>query len=209
MAFPTRMRIKTKTLLLALMSCLPLLSQAVPLSATEVNPIEVGSTVPTITLQDIDAHKVQLTELLAERAAVLIFYRGDWCPYCTRHLAELAEIESDILAAGYQIIAISPDRPEQIAQTSAEGDFSYQLYSDSSMQAAKAFGLAFQVDAPTLEKYRKHDIDLVVASGYEHQLLPVPAVYVVDQSGLIQFRYFDPNYRNRLSGQELLEAIHQ
>jgi peroxiredoxin len=201
------MAIKIKTLLFSLMANLPLLSQAVPLAATEVNPIEIGSTAPTITLQNRDAQKVQLTQLLADQAAVLIFYRGDWCPYCTRHLAELAEIEDEILAAGYQIIAISPDSPEQIAQTSAEGNFSYQLYSDSSMQAAQAFGLAFQVDAPTLEKYEKHGIDLIAASGHEHQLLPVPAVYVVDQNGLIKFRYFDPNYKNRLSGQQLLEAI--
>ena len=197
----------TKTVMLALLASLPLHTQAVPLSASEVNPIEVGSTAPDVRIHDMDGQSVQLSALISKQPAIVIFYRGSWCPYCTRHLAELGKIENEILKAGYQIIAISPDRPETIVETSEGEALAYSLYSDSSMEAAQAFGLAFQVDTATLEKYDHHGIDLEKASGQSHHWLPVPALYVLEKDGRIKFRYFDANYKERLSSEALLQAI--
>jgi peroxiredoxin len=199
---------KILILALGLIASLPLVASAsVPLSATEVNPIEVGSTVPEATLYSAEGESIELSELLSGQAAVIVFYRGGWCPYCTRHLSALAEIESKIRSQGYRIIAISPDRPEKIVETGESDDFGYELYSDSSMEVAMAFGLAFKLDAPTLEKLDGYGIDVEAASGQDHHLLPVPAVFVVDQSGLVSFRYHNPDYRERLTSEALMKAI--
>ncbi|NBB79965.1 MAG: redoxin domain-containing protein [Verrucomicrobia bacterium] len=181
---------------------------APPNDAREVNPIEVGASIPAVSLTRADGSKVTLHDLTDESPAILIFYRGGWCPYCNRHLAALREIESDLRELGYRIHAISPDRPEAVARTVAksEGEFNYTLYSDASAAVAKAFGLAFKVDAETYEKLMGYGIDLEAASGQEHHLLPVPAVYIVDTAGRVRFRYFDPNYKERLSAEALLNA---
>ncbi len=49
-----------------------------PGSAQEVEPIEVGTTIPAVTLRDPDGNSVPLQTLVAEQPTVLIFYRGGW-----------------------------------------------------------------------------------------------------------------------------------
>jgi peroxiredoxin len=197
-----------KILFTALVCLLPLLSvAAIPEDPTEVNPVEVGSTVPDIQLTTSSGTQVALRELVAKQPTIIIFYRGGWCPYCNRHLAALGEIEAELLDKGYQIIAISPDRIEKVREVANEADYHYQLYSDSTMEAAIAFGLAFKVDSETYKKLEGYGIDLELASGEDHHLLPVPAVFIVERDGRISFRYFNPDYTERLSTEALLETI--
>ena len=74
------------------------------------------------------------------------------------------------------------------------------------MNAAKAFGLAFRVPDETVERYKGFGIDLEQASGEEHHLLPVPAVYVIDEEAKVSFQYVNPDYRVRIPAKLVLEA---
>jgi len=179
---------------------------ATPTDAREVNPVEVGATAPDVTLRKADGEAVRLHKLTAEQPAILVFYRGGWGPYCNRHLSALGEIETKLRGLGYRIHAVSADKPEKVAEAVAEVEFDYALYSDASAEAAKAFGLAFQVDAATYEKLLGYGIDIEAASGRDHHLLPVPAVFIIDREARIRFRYFNPDYKERLSGEQLLDA---
>lgn len=177
-----------------------------PDSAQDVHPLGKGDKTPNATLRRPDGQQVNLADLLAVKPTVLIFYRGDWCPVCNTHLRQVATLEQEFLAMGYQLLAVSPDRPEELRKTAAKQGLKYQLLSDSDMVLARAFGLAFRVDDPTLKKYSVYGIDLEKSSGRSHHLLPVPAVYIVDTRGVIQFAYWDPNYKERLDPGELLSA---
>jgi peroxiredoxin len=171
-------------------------------------PLEVGDPVPATTLRTESGDAVQLTDLVQTQPAVVIFYRGGWCPYCTRHLSALMEIEKDILAAGHQILAISPDQPSKIAETPDRESLGYTLLSDSSMETAKAFGITFQVPAELVSKYKnEYQIDLEAASGQTHHLLPHPAVYVIGTDGIIRFVHVNEDYKVRLEPAEILEAV--
>jgi len=180
-----------------------------PTDAREVNPVEVGATAPNATLRQADGAEVRLHALTADQPAVLVFYRGGWCPYCNRHLSALGEIQAELRDLGYRIHAISPDKPEKVAEVVAEAEFDYALYSDASAEVARAFGLAFKVDTKTYEKLQGFGIDLEAASGHEHHLLPVPAVFIIDREARIRFRYFNPDYKERLSGEKLLNAARE
>jgi len=103
-------------------------------------------------------------------------------------------------------VALSPDRPEILAPYREEKDYAYDLYSDASMAAARAFGIAFRLDDATRERYQGFGVDLEERSGYEHHGLPVPGVFVTNAEGVIQFTYVNPNYRVRLSPRVLLAA---
>ncbi len=170
-------------------------------------PLAEGAIVPPVTLRTVEGATFDLQASLAEQPAVLIFYRGGWCPYCTRHLAALQEIEPQVLEAGYRILAISPDRPEKLAASHTEHELNYHLLSDSDMQAARAFGLAFKVDDETLDLYQEYGIDLAAASGRDHSELPIPGVFVVDRQGVIQFAFADPDYTVRLEPEALLSVL--
>lgn len=180
--------------------------EGIPDDARGVNPIEVDATAPDVVLTRADGTEAHLHDLAAEQPVVLVFYRGGWCPYCNRHLAALGEIEAELRYLGFRIHAVSPDQPEKVAAVAAKADFDYTLYSDASADTAKAFGLAFQVDTETYEQLLGYGIDLEAASGRDHHLLPVPAVFLIDPDAKIRFRYFNPDYKQRLSGEKLLEA---
>jgi len=182
---------------------LPLSLMAQPNST----PLKGGDPIPDVSLKTDIGETVSLQKLVSKKPTVLIFYRGGWCPYCTRHLQGLAEIEKDLLAAGYQLITISTDQPSKLREKPDLQKLNYTLLSDSSMDAAKGFGIAFEVDAATREKYKGYGIDLEAASGQTHHLLPHPAVYVVGTDGIIRFAHVNENYKVRLEPEKILEAI--
>ncbi|GGF34960.1 peroxiredoxin-like family protein [Echinicola rosea] len=192
-----------KLFVLASMATLLLQSayaQEVPADPTDISPLLIGERIPESTVKDPDGNVQSLQELISEQATVLIFYRGGWCPYCNKHLAELQAVEQDILDMGYQILAISPDAPEQLKTTMDKNELTYSLFSDNDLKVTKAFGLAFQ--AP--DRYQKM---LFKASAAQNPgELPVPAVFVLDKEGTILFEYINPNYDSRMSG-KMLRAV--
>jgi peroxiredoxin len=83
------------------------------------------------------------------------------------------------------------------------------LLSDAQMNAARAFGIAFRVDDATVQKYKEYNIDLEAASGATHHELPVPAVFIIDRNGVIRFAHWDPDYKVRMKGEEILAAARE
>ncbi len=140
------------------------------------------------------------------KPTVLIFYRGGWCPYCNTQLAGLREIETQVVQLGYQIIAVSPDRPEKLRESLQKHNMNYLLLSDSKMDAATAFGIAYEVDDETSQKYSQYGIDLENVSGEKHHLLPVPSVFIISKDGKIKFHYVNPDYKIRIDPELLLTA---
>jgi peroxiredoxin len=205
----TKRRLPTIHILPALIGGLMLSGMTVragdiPSSAQDVRPLLIGSAVPDVTLKTADGTDFSLRAAAAKKPSILIFYRGGWCPYCNLHLGQLQTAEPELLKLGYQILAISPDRPEKVSEGAEK--VNYTLLSDASMTAAKAFGIAFRVDDATLDKYKGYGIDLEAASGQKHHLLPVPAVFVAGADGRIHFVYVNPDYKIRLAPEVLLAA---
>ena len=183
-----------------------LLAQTVPTDAADVQPILIGAQIPDVTIKTAEGSDVQLREVVAQKPTVLIFYRGGWCPFCNRHMAELNSIQGDLVEEGYQVIAISPDKPEKLQQSVAQHSLSYTLYSDSPMQASKEFGIAFKVDERTVLRYKQTGLDIEGDSGYNHHMLPVPSVFLINQQGIVNFKYVNPDYRERLKSDVLIAA---
>ena len=182
-------------------------SHYIATSAEQIRPLLVGAKVPNVTLRELEGEEIELYSFIKEKPTVLVFYRGGWCPYCNTQLGHLKEIEQQVINAGWQIIAISPDRPEKLSETVDKHQMKYVLLSDSTMNAATQFGIAFKVDDDTIEKYNSYGIDLDDASGQSHHMLPVPAVFMVDTDGKIKFEYANPDYKIRLDTQTILSKL--
>lgn len=175
-------------------------------SAEETRPLKAGDRVPSVEVTDLDGRALNLSRLVSRQRSVIIFYRGGWCPYCNTHLGALATIEPELLPMGYQVLAISADRPGEVEETRDKFGFHYRLLSDARMEAARAFRIAFRVDDATLEEYKGYGIDLEAASGETHHLLPVPSVFIAGTDGVIRFAYSNPDYKVRLAPEEVLAA---
>jgi len=186
---------------------LVLLGATSALAENAATALKVGDLIPEVTVQDEASKEVALRQLAAEKPTVLIFYRGGWCPFCTRHLQSLATIQGEVAKAGAQVVAISMDSPAKLKMTPDRDKLPYQLLSDSQAKAAKAFGIAFTVDGETIKTYKNYGVDLEVASGEKHHMLPHPAVYIADKSGRIRFAHVNTDYKVRLDPAKVLEAL--
>jgi peroxiredoxin len=122
----------------------------------------------------------------------------------------LSAIEPDLLALGYQIIAISPDSPDRIKESELELEPKYTLYSDASLAAADAFGVSWNPSEKNLVNMKEnYGHDLVAYSGGKNKMsrLPVPSVFIITADGEISFHYADPSRaRYRIPGDLLLAA---
>jgi peroxiredoxin len=91
------------------------------------------------------------------------------------------------------------------ASSKAKG-LGYSLYADSSLAAAQAFGIAFQLTDDEVRMYEEYGIDLEEASGQDHHRLPVPSVFLVEPGGVIRWVYSNPDYTVRPENAAILNA---
>lgn len=174
--------------------------------AEDVTPLLNGQTVPNVTLKTADGAPLSLRAAVMAKPSVILFYRGGWCPYCNRQLAELKDIEQELVELGYQVLAISPESPSRLQEQKLETEFAVQLLSDDKLAAIKQFGIGFYLPLVTEKLYEtKMGIALTDDESNNKAVLPAPAIFIADQKGVIQFSYVNPNYKVRLSADLLLQ----
>lgn len=177
------------------------LSAQIPERAEDISPLLIGEILPDLVLKAPDGSDQTVLNILSKKPTIIIFYRGGWCPYCNVHLAEMQGAESKIIKLGYQIVAISPDSPENLHLTDEKNDIQYSLYSDGDGKFMNALGIAFKAPERSNERLMKY------SAGLNEGLLPVPSVFVMNTSGEIDFEYISPNYKTRISADLLLAVL--
>jgi len=188
-------------MLLATLSFVANAQNAIPKTATDIAPLLIGEKIPDLTLKSSENKDAKLSDLFKNKKTVLVFYRGGWCPYCNIHLAALADAEKKILDLGYQIIAVSPDTPENLKITAEKDKVKYTLLSDSKGDLIKAMGIIFE--AP--ENYK--EVINVHSNGMNTSFLPVPSVFVVNTDSAILFEYISPDFKHRISSELLISVL--
>jgi peroxiredoxin len=168
----------------------------------------INSKAPDFKGKDQHGREIQLKQVLKDSFAVIVFYRGQWCPYCNRFLKRLEDSVSLLREKGAVLIAVSPEKPENIQKTAEKTGARFSILYDKDQKIMKAYDVSFQVDEATVSRYKNADIDLAAANGQKDKVnLPVPAVYLVSKEGTILYRYFETDYKKRPSVQEILMQI--
>lgn len=167
----------------------------------------INSKAPEFKLKDQSGVEVSLKEMRKKGPVVLMFYRGYWCPFCNRELKAFQDSLGMIQTKGAQVVAITPETKEGIDSTIARTGAIFPILHDEDMKVASAYQVAFTVDDRTLGRYKTGGIDLLKNNGQKTAMLPIPAVYIINKEGTVTFRYFDENYRNRVSVQTILKNI--
>jgi peroxiredoxin len=170
--------------------------------------LQVNDKAPDFSAMDQNGKKVSLKDALEKGPVVLVFYRGQWCPYCNKQLKKLEDSMSLVSAKGATIIAITPETAENISKTVEKTKATYPILHDEGMVIMKNYDVAFAVDEKTVEKYKGYGIDFTQSNGAANGAnLPVPALYVINKEGTISFRHFDKNYTKRVSVAEVLSHL--
>lgn len=190
-----------------------IISLGVLIGATTLNAqdgpkgLNVNDKAPEFSAKNQDGKAISLKEKLKTGPVVLVFYRGQWCPYCNRELKNLQDSLSLITAKGATLIAVTPEKPENINKTIEKTKAAYPVLFDEGLKIMKSYDVAFAVDAKTIEKYKGYGIDFNEANGNNGANLPVPAVYIINKKGEIIYKYFDADYRKRPSVKDLLDQL--
>ncbi len=169
--------------------------------------LQTNDKAPDFTAKNQQGNDVNLYKQLKKGKVILIFYRGEWCPFCNKELKALEDSIALITAKGATVVAISPELAENISKTVEKTKASFSILHDEGLKIMKAYDVAFAVDAKTIKAYEGYGMDFTKMNGSNGANLPVPAVYIVDRSGKISYRYFDTDFKKRPSVKELLNNL--
>lgn len=169
--------------------------------------LTVGERAPDAMIQTRDGQQVSLASLYADGPVVVTFYRGGWCPYCTRQLAEWQGREAELAAAGGRLLAITAESPDNATKTANKHDLGMDIFSDTTMAAAKAYRVYFDLDAGTKTKYKGYGIDLETSNASGTWSLPAPGTFVIDQEGIVRYAWADWDYKQRADADEVIAAV--
>jgi peroxiredoxin len=168
---------------------------------------KVGERMPPFVLPDERGELVSLEALCAVGPVAVTFHRGHWCPYCRISTRALAEVQAKVATEGGKIVAIMPDRHQFAAAFKGEAEASYPVLTDMDNGYALSLNLAIWVGDEVQGFMAISGRDLPHYQGNDAWLLPLPATFVVDSTGIVRARFIDPDYRRRMAVEDLVEAM--
>jgi peroxiredoxin len=177
------------------------------LQAQKPEGLFINSKAPEFKLKDQSGVEVTLKELRKKGPVVLLFYQGNWSPFCNRELKAFQDSLGMIQTKGAQVIAITPETKEGIDSTIRKTGAIFPILHDEDMKVATSYQVAYAVDERTVGRYKTGGIDLAKINAQKVPMLPVPAVYIINKDGSVTFRFFDENYRYRVPVSEILKNI--
>ena len=169
--------------------------------------VKAGNRVPEFRLPDARGGQVRLRELLAKGPVVVSFYRGGWCPYCNLELRALQNALPAIKLLGAELVAISPQSPDESLSTAEKNALAFPVLSDDGSATAKAYGIAFPLAEELRPIYKRFGHALPDKNGDDSWVLPIPATYVIETTGTVVLAFVDVDYRNRLEPAEIISAL--
>jgi len=171
------------------------------------NAPQPGDVMSPFLLPDEVGRMVSLTELLAQGPVVVTFHRGHWCPYCRISINTLARAQSQIQGLGARMVAIVPDRQQFAAEMKDESGVNFPILTDMDNGYAMSLNLAIWVGAEMKEYMTSIGRNLPEYQGNESWILPIPATFVVGQDGRIKACFTDPDYRRRMTIEDIVAEL--
>ena len=170
----------------------------------------INSKAPDFRAKDQNGNEIVFKDLRKKGNVIVVFSRGSWDPYSNRYLKRLQDSLDLIKAKKAELIVITPEAEEGIDSTIAKTGATYPIIYDTAMKISNGYKGSYKVDEKTLVRYKNSNppIDLLkINNQRKDAYLPIPAVYIVNDEGSVTFRFFDEDYRNRVSIKELLRAL--
>ena len=165
-------------------------TQSLKNSELEKEAFNIGDKIEDTILLNNLGDEVSIMDILGKQPAIISFYRGTWCPYCNLELSTYNKLLKD--KNKIKMIAISPERPESSINVE---NLNFEVLSDIDNKFAKKLNLTFDITETIESIYDGFGINLEKSQGKKSRILPIPATYIVDSSGVIVYAYIDAVYK--------------
>jgi len=170
--------------------------------------VHEGDTVDDAPLVAADGTAVRLSDALSGSPAVLVFYRGAWCPYCNITLrAYQEELAAPLRDRGVRLVAISPQTPDGSAAAVENGSLEYTVLSDPAARLISALGIRTEPSAEARAAHTELGFDVADSNTDGTAGIPYPTVLVVDADRVVRFADVRVDYTTRTESAEVLAAI--
>lgn len=168
--------------------------------------INIGDLAPNFTLLNAMGDEITLYNELKKGTVILTWYRGGWCPYCNMTLHALQEELPNFIANGANLIALTPELPDNSLSTTEKNELKFEVLSDVGNVIAKEYGIVFELIESVADSYNK-SFNLVEFNGDNSNELPLAASYIIDTDGKVIYAFLDADYRNRAEPSELTKVL--
>ena len=170
--------------------------------------LKIGDMAPDFSGTNQNGEMISLSKSLEKGKVVLIFYRGYWCPVCNRYLKQYQDSLDLIIAKGARIIAVTPEQEEGLEMTIDNIKPGFDIISDKNNHIQKKYDVLFKVTEPYTQMIEdKLFANIAENNGMDEAFLPVPATFIIDKDGEIEYVQFDTNYRNRATVKAILSNL--
>lgn len=177
-------------------------------SQIDNNYLKVGEKAPVIKGIDQFNSEINSNKILQNKKILLLFYRGNWCPYCKKHLASLQENLEKFIEKGVFVIVVTPEKVEKIKETTSKFNSKFSIIHDFNNKIMNDYKVAFRVTKENVPKYFEFTLRRVREyNEKENNVLPVPATYMIDKNHRISYVHYDSDYKKRADLTEILNKI--
>jgi len=147
--------------------------------------LTIGAPLPIFNLVRSEGEDWSSSEL-TNHAALILFFRGNWCPLCMAQIKEVAASYQQLEQLGVKIYLVSP-QPEKFTKSLADKfDVNFNFMTDKINEAAKLLGIESLQGTPKGMEVLGYDSDTVL-----------PTAILTDNNGVIIFTDQTDNYRVR------------
>lgn len=171
------------------------------------NVIPLAATFPDFNLLTSSGETIHLSDIHTEEKLIIAFFRGSWCPYCNLELQALESVYATIRSKNAVLIAVSPQLTLFNNQLTEQHQLSYPLLTDKNNTLAQQLGITFELPDFVRPYYKQLGIHLEDFNDDTNYILPIPAIFVIDQNNVICYNHIDPNYMNRVETETLIAQL--
>jgi len=170
--------------------------------------VKAGDLLEDFTLPDATGSELSLSELVTDGPAVLVFYRGGWCPYCNLALRHYqSELVPELSRYDARLVAITPQKPDESLSTAEKHGLEFPVLTDAGLRFADGLGIVFEPSAETQTAQLKLGLDVTEGNAEGSTRLPMPTVLVVDSDRVVRFADVHPDYATRTEVPAILAAL--
>lgn len=170
--------------------------------------VSVGDAVPDADLLTAESESTTLQAVRGTRPAVLVFYRGAWCPYCN---IALRTYQRDLVPAldelGVGLIAISPQTPDGTRAIAEGAQLSFPVLSDPSNELAKKLGIVTEPSAKARLAHTALGFDVADSNADGTADIPFPSVVILDEDGVARWVDIHVDYTTRSEVDDIITAV--
>jgi len=142
------------------------------------------------------------------KRALLKFFRGGWCPYCSAELVAFDEMSAELEKHGVSIIALSKDTPDEAALHKSRDGLSFPLLSDPDLKVIRAYGLEHHKALGQTKNPKSNIAGIPIGlAPFSFSAMAIPTTLLIDETNTIRWIDQTDDYRLRSSNERILDAV--